>query len=216
MKKTLILTNLIWILLFASLALKSCSTDPSEEKTILQHKDGDVVTNYLDKKFNTLPLAAAQAMAANYEKIRMPLVTKYENVDDARMLWFGLEEMEHFIWLIRYYTENSDIKVDPKDLGIRIYYGQYPDANTLKSNALFSDVNPAYAGLHTVFMIPTFKKGGQDLAFDPKTSFNNIKKGAKELTPLFPENGDYKIFKTQSDDDPAILNHSNLCPPCRD
>lgn len=202
----LILSNLIWILLLFDFTLKSCNV-PQERFT---SDEGDVVLNYTERDFNSLPLGAAKIMAENYYKTDVPSSKGLQvdgSFEDARSIWFSLEELENFMWIIRNYTDNDKISVPAKDLGVRVYYGRYPDLPTLRANTDFKGVNFEYANMHTVFMVPTYKDGDQQIDFDPQGSFSNGK-----LTPLSEEYGG-DILKVGYES-PAILNHGNLCPPC--
>lgn len=215
MKKLLILTNVIWFLLISMFALKSCNSTP--EKTIKNSESEDVIINYSDKKFNALPLETAMALAKNYQG-RMERIYEDEGLKDAYGVWFGLEELENFIWIIRHYTEkankHSDLNISPKDLGVRIYYGKYPNRQIMERTTAFMEVDPSYADKHMVFMVPTFDNGEDHINFDPKTSSDNIIEGkAKELTPLSKQFG-RDFITVNNEDGPAILDHANLCPPC--
>lgn len=223
MKKLLILTNLAWGLAFGAFILKSCSPQTEDstkgnETAQPTTKEGDIVLNYLEKDFKTLPLETAKLLASNYKE-RLQLVYEKEKIQDARSVWFSLEEIEQFAWIIRYYSEAAKLNISSKDLGINIYYAKYPNANIMKSNTVFSDVSSEYALRHTVFMVPTYKMDGKNVDFDPRANYDGaIKKGWKNVMPLFRKD-DKDTTKTVPFslvplDQSTILNHGGLCPPC--
>lgn len=215
MKKLLILTNLIWVVVVSSFVLKSCNTPKDEHRP----KEGDIVVNYLDKDFNTLPLETAKLLAQKYKE-RLRLIQEHEKLDDTRSVWFSLEEIEQFSWIVRYYSEAAKLNIAPKDLGIRIYYGKYPEANVMKTTTAFAKTNPEYAQKHTIFMVPTYKMNGRNEDFDPRANyFGATEDKWKSVKPLFQRDGKdstktvpFSLVPYNSN--ATILNHSRLCPPC--
>ena len=75
---------------------------------------------------------------------------KTEDID-ATSVWFGLEQIKRFIWTIE---DTTCKRKCTGTFGVRIYYAQYPDPQTLGADSIYA--NPHYVGRHTVFLVPTF------------------------------------------------------------
>jgi hypothetical protein len=127
---------------------------------------------------------------------------------DARCIWFSLDSVKQFICTIEKYSRQ--LHLETKDLGIRLYYGQYP------SNRNY------YADQHTIFMMPTFSLDGtgEAIDFDPRhnvannwgTSKNEIRSFASSAASV-GLNGRFTILSGNADMNPAIRNSGELCPP---
>lgn len=225
MKKLLIASNLIWVFLFAFLFFEGCK--PSTDTSL---KEGDIVMNYKDSSFNSLPLPEARSLYSNYVAKRIPLVNKFERIKDAESVWFSLDEIKQLAYITEYYTQQANVGVTNKELGIRVYYGKY--ANETKTDTTSKKENDleirkkGYSGLHTVFMVPTFRENGQDVDFDPKTSYKRINDKSSEvlitvnITSNLIKGASSQLLKSTRaaqvayEPDGVVLNHGNLCPPC--
>lgn len=219
MKKLLIASNLIWVFLFAFIFFEGCKPN-----TGTPLKEGDIVMNYKDSTFNSLPLPEARSLYSSYVANRIPLVNKFEGIKDAESVWFSLDEIKQLAYITEYYTQQANVGVTSKELGIRVYYGKY--ANEKESDLEIK--KKGYNGLHTVFMVPTFRKDGQDIDFDPKTSYKRISdKSSEALIPVnitsnLVKGATSQLLKSTkaasaqitSEPDGVVLNHGNLCPPC--
>jgi hypothetical protein len=208
MKKVLILTNLFWVFLVGVFCLNSCKETTSSSSK--------VVLDYSGKEFKSLPLASAQLLANNYKKNYLSLINKTYNISDARTIWFSLDDLKNFIWQIEYHSVNAGAKINPSDLGIRMYYGQYPSETEIKGNASLKII-PEYGGKHTLFMVPTILQDTINMEFDPRALFKKHVPGTNNtIQPLF-NRGDKKsnFFNFIQDDEATIMNHGGLCPPCK-
>jgi hypothetical protein len=84
---------------------------------------------------------------------------------DARSVWFSVETLKEFIYNIEKANCNNGCS-KKLELGIRIYYAQYPSGSyftNMQGTAIYNDLsnfivtdNPLYQKNHTVFMVPTF------------------------------------------------------------
>lgn len=89
---------------------------------------------------------------------------------DSRSVWFSLYKLKKFIKLIEDSTSAANCRVDSFDLGIRIYFGDYPDKpqkwnyyqEYVKDHKLPDD----YMGLHSVVMVPTRYNPGDGFHYD--------------------------------------------------
>jgi hypothetical protein len=182
----------------------------------VQDKESQVILDYKDSTFTSLSVTSAEMMAKNYATNYLPLIKKELNNNDARAIWFSLDDLKNFIWQIEYHSIHAGVGVKPKDLGIRIYYAQYPSKEVIINNESLKDLNPEYADKHSLFLVPTIKKNNRDMDFDPRKSFDDIKAGKeKEILPIERIKGDdrnpnYRFIQT---DRSTIMNHGGLCPP---
>ncbi len=128
---------------------------------------------------------------------------------DSRSVWFSLDDLNAFIQQIQDGVKSTCTGATG-DLGIRIYFAQYPEAG----NPLWNDPNvqselsnqSKYAGMETVILVPTYNDAnGNDVDFDP-----NISDGQGNPSSL----GD--IYSGPSASLPnkiGVMNHGNLMPP---
>lgn len=144
--------------------------------------------------------------------------------EDARSIWFSLDKLKLFIAKIEASVSGATCE---HELGIRIYYAKYPaDFSAFPSLA---GLNPSLAGMHTVFMTPTFNNGKRDVDFDFENVGDNPCKpiSYKDLlnsntpsrrsalfgfsgrrNPPKPKPGPNGLIST-----PRVENHGGLMPP---
>ncbi|RPE08082.1 hypothetical protein EGT74_13505 [Chitinophaga lutea] len=167
MKTTSIILNFVLIAVVLYLGFFNRSTAQQAQ----QRNCNILCADYsLDNSFRGIDLHLAKLLADNYAKDEgKKFIGNGRNMtttEDARNAWFPLETIKRFIWQI----ESAACKkscTNKMRLGIRIYYGKYPDANTMLQTPGLADVQSRYALHHTVFMVPTFSDGGRDVDFDP-------------------------------------------------
>ena len=216
MKKALILTNLLWLSIFLFMGFKPALKPMAS--------CDDITSNFKTEQFDGLNLKVASEMAALYKKNHLP---KLISGRDSRTIWFSLPTLKKFIWEIEHYNclkAQNNIPAD--DLGIRIYYGEYPNATRLKEDKIWNGVNPDYQALHTAFMIPTFWDGKVNHDYDPIFDYKTGKSTGK-WTPTALS----RIISNSSGNLGNLIitglsmpskkldaqNHGGLCPPfCND
>ena len=120
-------------------------------------------------------------------------------VVDARSVWFSLTTLKKFINTIETQSCGSTC---PPQLGIRIYYAEYPNVASLPS-----DIDPLCAGKHTVLMVPTYHDvpGNKDVDFDPQ----KWDKTTCTVSSVF----DTATTMCALGADIAAQNHGGLTPP---
>lgn len=91
-----------------------------------------------------------------YQTRRWDVINQKLGIEDAKSIWFSLDRLQNFISGIE--KSSATLNIQSKDLGVRLYYGVYKN-------------NPEYAGLHTIFIVPTYN--GVD--FDPIISASKKK-----------------------------------------
>lgn len=173
MKKILIATNLITaaLLLFAF-------TKPDSNKVVEDTGQGPVTNISLGVNMNV-----AKDIVENYRtKTWDSIEFNNKKYKDARSVWFSLAKLKNFIADIESKVKNTPGKNDKKcnvddfDLGLRIYFGNYPGTETLwkdtKYGTYFDDhlLPQKYMGLHTVMLVPTLYNAndGFHYDFDPR------------------------------------------------
>ncbi len=86
--------------------------------------------------------------------------------EDSRNIWFSLDRLKNFIWHIEeQYCKNGCAD----SLGLRIYFGRYPNLveHTDGSELGLDNVPKEYSNRLTLFMVPTYKKdNGSNLYYD--------------------------------------------------
>lgn len=166
-------------------------------------------TDANQQPFKCISYKAAQDLSTRYKKECQPLLSanlSNKKAQDARSIVFTLENLKRMVAEI----ENNTSKLtDKARLGIRVYYGKYPDIaaiNQDQKHPLYKDFGglpDEYAGLHTAFLVPVFQdKLGVFRDFDPWHS---------AVTGL------YEPIREEKNEGPQgitpQMNHGNLCPP---
>lgn len=208
MKRILIVTNLI--LLVSIIYFNGCKQD--EEK--MPALPCPECKNYSDSGFNGLSVNAAAQLSGLYAANHYPNYTINGALTDSKSIWFSLDSIKKFIFKI----EEAMCKCGVNhDLGVRIYFGEYPDASSMANNAEFNTLDPVMAQRHTLFMVPTYNYAGADYDFDPW----HLGKGGCEKPTTICEwvNADDSTFLSGNmlalspDQSRGIKNHGNMCPP---
>lgn len=169
---------------------------------------------------------AAENLAHNYaNKTKGLFVYNKDNPDalvpgeDSKSVWFSLEKLKNFIWHIE--KQNCE-RPCPDSLGLRIYFGIYPDLYKFSDPRAegLENVPKDYSFRHTLFMVPTYRDERSGLYYDFYPAAKDCRTPLK-LLPTRP-NGEFPItIKT-----PYILlmdmsepptggsqNHGGLIPP---
>jgi hypothetical protein len=210
MKRLLILSN--FILLGIIVLMHSCTDSPGR---VVQNPDKDS----LKAHFNGITLQEFASGVARYKTTHSDLIEKDpyfqgKNFQDARSCWFSISTLKEFISSIE--ISSAKLKINPDSLGIRFYYGVYPET----SKPGIDHFNVADASRHTLFLVPTFSKGPefQNVDFDPRKSTtplaeiikrelgDKIKIGAAQPKAL--------VLSTQASTGVSspITNMGQLCP----
>lgn len=181
MKKLLILTNAVWISIICFQACKQVKPIVgSDSLPSVINKFCPGCADYSKNNSNTnanaygntkgLKRITATTMAANYTANCQNLLSERLGGEqpDARSVWFSLETLKEFVFNIEKSLCNQNCN-QKLELGVRIYYAQYPDIAALRTtytsiqNGLslyddLQDINNRYGKNHTLFMVPTYDK----------------------------------------------------------
>jgi len=165
-----------------------------------------------DASFYGIPIDEFLKDVARYRRTHDSMINKEpymrnHKLEDARACWFSLDTLEKYICLIKRFS--GKLGLADSLLGVRFYYGVYPsDPNSLW--------NPDYVSLHTLFMVPTFrkisKKDTTDIDFDPRVSrqplasYFNLGATGMPRVMVFDLGG-------QQRSEGMAKNQGQLCPP---
>src|ERR1035437_4347127 len=130
-------------------------------------------------------------------------------ISDSRAVWFSLDTLNSFISTIQNMAA-SKCSVINGSLGIRIYFGEYPAADSALWGTPALPVGPPqllerYAGMHTLVMVPTYNNGSVNMDFDP----NFVNPGG---TPM-PMSAVCLIPGGINTTPLTMQNHGSLSPP---
>lgn len=237
--KILILTNLI----FLSAAL-FFACDNSVPKAPVSKKKCTDCMEYNDvKTASKLDVNLLKAMTLNYQT---DPVTGRIDLNKTRSVWISLEKLKQFVYEI----ESKTCDCDTSKLGVRVYFGVYPNdvdwQQSTNPNGFWKDLNNpnapdgdfraqiiaknqtlgqaarnTYAGITTIFMVPTINSGNVNWDFDPADNPNGCK-GGYNIKRF------YSLVDSVKFENPAIYksnsagigitalsatNHGDACPP---
>ncbi|MGB0948991.1 MAG: hypothetical protein ACPGU0_02650 [Marinirhabdus sp.] len=186
-----------------------------------------ICSNYTNMK--TLEVKLIHAMTEEYKTKQLKAINDAEHTrfnstpdpvnGDSRAIWFDLETLKEFIYHIEAKAKNHPTPAHSKDLGVRIYYASYPKYETWErlykdlpgtgDNVLTQD----YEERHTLVMVPTIRKDGLEVDFNPLDPCTYCKGmdlrtySRKSTNPILAIAG---IPKSGSE---GAQNHGNLYPP---
>lgn len=172
MKKILIATNIVTASLLL-LAFMKPGNNKLPESTNL----GPVTNISLGVNMNV-----AKDIVTNYKTgVWNGRKVNNKNYKDARSVWFSLAKLKNFIKdlelkVIGNAVTKPKCTIDDFDLGVRIYFGNYPSTQALwdssRYGTYFDDhlLPENYMGLHTVMLVPTLynQDDGFHYDFDPR------------------------------------------------
>ncbi|AXO80385.1 hypothetical protein DZC78_08315 [Olleya aquimaris] len=184
------------------------SSTPSNPGSSINSK---ICMDYSDENMNTLEMDLIRDMVDGYKNNQLVHINAAEKFSDAHSIWFDLETLKKFIYHIEYQTINTDNKIDPQNLGLRIYYSRYPDELPGAYNNL-KDVPTNFAKHHTLVAIPTYrrKETSANIDFNPldiNTFGEGIPSNYTGPIPSLP------LTKSSQNQLTGAQNHGNLIPP---
>lgn len=215
MKKTLIFTNLISLILLIYVYYRSSSF---VDKNVKECKQS--CYNYENEPIDEIPYEAMNTVMDNY---RDRWGSKFDK-KDTRWVWFPIEKIKHFVYLIE---QTKCTNCLPKStLGIRFYFIEYPDKLQLDgmddpSKNYFSNLSSNYYRKHNLLLVPTYENNEKKhIDFDIKSSKLNCKyitmndviernkKGKKEKISFY-------MFSAAPGDatNPFAMNRGGMGPP---
>ncbi len=243
MKRLLILTNMLWItvVLYQSCrqeqvqpAAASGANDNSEkvlsarEEAALTSASCPGCTDYKLFKFAGISADVAKSLSKNYQTIDQPLLQIEPGIPDASSIWFSLETLKGFVWKIEEAVCKNNCTSKMK-LGLRLYYGRYPEAAEMAATPDLSGLPASFAEHHTLFLVPTYQDAVDPLIqwdFDPwhmgtsnckpKTMaawFQGSDRPFGQEKSLVLSVNETQYFKSGGGGWSAAMNHGDLIPP---
>lgn len=168
------------------------------------------LTNAADIPFKCISFQAARDLSSRYRKECQPLLSASfkdkKPSEDARSVVFTLENLKRMIAEIE---KNTSSLGEKAQLGLRVYYGKYPDLAAINKNPDhplhkdFGGLPDEYSSLHTAFTVPVYQdKQGIFRDFDPwQSAISGLFEPIVENRNVAPGG-----MSPQ-------MNHGNLCPP---
>lgn len=221
MKK--LLNGMHAIMLIAILFISACSGE-SDPTIPPSRKDASAVNCYPPisgpYEFQGLNARFVYHMARNYkQKQHTAIKNANENMNDARSVWFDLETLKRFIDEVERQTCNNCTGTTTTQLGIRMYYGTYPDSSEWNDEYWSQNLQglpESYAGRHTIMMVPTYRNTeGVNVDFDPAyitsdCNFANIDSFYQLMKSDPSLDFNFTILSAMST---TSQNHGDLIPP---
>jgi hypothetical protein len=218
MKKLLIVTNVIVI--SALLSFSSCedTETPSHSKSETAANCYPPVAN--DYQFEGLNGRLVYKLAKNYKEKQLQAVqAAHPEFMDARSVWFDMATLKQFIHEVERQTCYNCDNNHSTQLGLRIYYGTYPELSEWNNpfwQESLAGLPADYAGKHTVMMVPTYRNNtGVDMDFDPGfmrqgCNFTYIDSFYKIMEKDSMKNFTFTILSSIST---TSQNHGQMVPP---
>lgn len=206
MKKALIFTNIIFLIIICFLA---CNNEQAEqtacEKIHSKSYSGEPQEGYLNVN---LAKEIADAYDADQEKAYISMGGKMTGMQDAHRVWFNLEKLKQYIWQIEDTLCKQGCNLDSLGLGMHIYFAKYPDSSRIKEFG----VDPSYANHQTIFMTATYRGTKNNIDFDPYHIGTEKCKPTPLSAYIRSDNKDGMMLKG-SGEEPGVLNHGSISPP---
>jgi hypothetical protein len=195
------------------------------------------------KPASKLDVNLLKAMTLNYQTD--PTTGNIDH-NKTRSVWISLEKLKQFVYEI----ESKTCDCDTSKLGVRVYFGVYPNdvdwQQATNPIGFWQDLNNPnasdgdfrgqviaknqtlglppvnnYAGITTIFMVPTINSSNINWDFDPADNPNGCK-GGYNIKKFYTQIDSAKfnnraVFKTTSAGISvtalSATNHGDACPP---
>ena len=186
---------------FVSVDVPDCPPCPAQEcKTCYP--------TVCSEPFDGVPTDLAKGMIDSYRVHHYAAINSYcssvAGRPDSRCVWFSLARIKRFVYEIEYKMCSKTNDMDTTELGVRMYFAEYPALANLPSN-----IDPTYAGLHTLIMVPTYWDGRVDRDFDPAYIGSNGRP-----TPMDSVGDNLSALVTQGlPANNTMRNHGSMFPP---
>jgi hypothetical protein len=165
-----------------------------------------------------LSAGMAKALVTNYKNNQLAVINQSgpQGSSDARSAWLSLSAMKKFICELEK-TSLENLNMDASQLGVRIYYGAYPQAGAAGDWSSFPSTLPDgtpttnYAGKHTIVMVPTYNTVNAmgvnvNVDFDPRfvtVDPGTLKAAPKAMRDILSNPGEIVMMQ----------DHTSLAPP---
>jgi len=135
---------------------------PGGNNSNVSSANSTICSNYQSVPANQMEVATVHEMIERYQNS----VTSTEPI----ALRFDLETLKQFLYHLEMEVRKNGL-TNP-ELGVRIYYAEYPPKNTWNTTSdlnlfLNNSITEQYEEKHTVVMVPTIKNGNVHYDFNP-------------------------------------------------
>jgi hypothetical protein len=221
MKKIFLIVNVCFVI---TLVLFAChnrriGAGTSDAACLRMHaKDysGKLLEKYLDVR---LAKEITDLYYRDKEKSYISNGGPNNGLEDAKAIWFSLDDLKHYIWQIEDTLCKQGCDINKLDLGLHVYFAKYPGQDRIKE----FDVDPKYADHQTVFFTATYRGNKNNIDFDPfhpgsdKCRPTPLAEYLKRASNAFKNSsGKQSIFMGPdgfTDDGAGVFNHGGLRPP---
>lgn len=152
---------------------------------------------------------------------------------EARVAWVSFSDLRKYMRYLELLSLKNGL-VNVTNLGIRMYYGRYPDdaSEMLRDYNKNNTITDKFKGRHTLAMVPTFNNGKTNMDFNPHyiekgrpIEIHTIRKRKMDMhqerpqssviskTPVTPEANNAHIGSESIVDTDVNLNSFGLTPP---
>lgn len=184
-------------------------------------KKNTICMNYASTTFSKLKVNLIHGMTNGYKQHQLSHI-KTVMKDDAHSISFELETLKRFIYHIEINAKKNGVSKD--DLGLRMYYSRYPEIETWSNqhddlNGFLNDpITEKFEQRHTLVMIPTLKKNGVHIDFNPlhQETYNEKMSRFAEYQSTNTTNSIPALTVTKRsgiDNNTTSQNHGSLIPP---
>lgn len=227
MKKILIATNILAVGLFTWLYINGNIVFDKPARVAICNTCTNICSDYSGKGITKYDVRTLDTLS----KLHKRNAAKFGSTSN---IWFSLDTLKRFIWNIEHSVCDIKIKCDgdkkfSPSLGIRIYFAEYPDTAYMSTVKDLKDVNPSFAKMQTLFMLPTYDSIDSTLGqllvkhidFDPTNlkTFDNKRCAFQKIDlgsgTVLSTGFTFRSY-TRTNNNTTGQNHGGLCPPVCD
>lgn len=206
MKKILLKTNLIAAFTLCTFLFSACG----DEVKRIEGTTSTCTPCEGSTPPSAVPISYFKSLLSNYRNNHWQAINTHLSnrggAVDSRAVWFNLNELKSFIQTIESnVAANCDGNHCKKELGIRIYFGEY-DHTT----------NPSYPGYHTLVMVPTMKNPDVKKWNTPEENVDFDYRYIRGCNPPCPDSLTSEIMALLpnfGNTSMGVMNHGGLIPP---
>jgi len=221
MKKILIASNVLLLTVILFMACNNNTQKSAEPTTTDQSADTTGETaSYANRELpGLIDDSLAVIMSQAYKDDRNKAYVKGTDKLDARSIWFSLEKLKTFFAKIEAATGSGKCNLK---LGIRIYYAKYPNKTDMAKYPSLAGLSDMVAGMHTLFMTPTYNHNGKDVDFNfedvgdpckPTPYAKLLRMNRRHLVGAFIGIEKPQAVRPGLEGVPRVENHGGLMPP---
>jgi hypothetical protein len=171
---------------------------------------------------NGIDAYAAMTLISNYTQNHLDAINCDQDLtdlrqggasSDSRSVWFSLTALNTFIGALQSNAANN-CGING-NLGVRMYFGEYPDADSsLWGTNSFPANFAQYAGMQTIVMVPTYYNGAVNMDFDPAFPGAHLPLPIAQVCNIATNTDTMQQATGQPNTAPlSMLDHGSLSPP---